>query len=423
MNPEDDDSVESVAADADAVPEESGDAMAPLTVAAEESIGADPDTDAADPETVADDDAGADAEDISDAGAADVSSPEESAADDAEADTPDDDEASADVSFDGDRPLVEELQYQAARPRAGTSEESETAEDARFTSVAEARAVVEGLLFSSNEPLSVARLSKLMSNLHPKTVRGLLLELQWEYDNRGGALQVVEIAGGYQMSTRPSLAPWMFRLHKLKRRSPLSPATLETLAIVAYRQPITKGEIEGIRGVETGAPLRTLQELNLIEASGRREVVGRPQLYVTTEQFLKVFGLKSLADLPSISELKSRFAEDQKLKPSVAAAEPKPESEAQAPAGADAGSETDAEADSTSASETEAQPGSAALDVAEESISAEAAQQHPGADEATAETETATEPAAEGELQDLPEGETAENEPDLIEDDAPEDSL
>lgn len=243
--------------------------------------------------------------------------PEEAPEDDG-AET-DEDNAAA-VAWEGDRPIVTELQYQA--PRLKPADEEDAGEEPQFSSVAEAKAVVEGFLFSSNEPLSVSRLSRLMGNLHPKTVRGLLLELQWDYENRPGALQVLEIAGGYQMATRAHLAPWMFRLHKLKRRSPLSPATLETLAIVAYRQPITKGEVEAVRGVETGAPLRTLQELGLIEASGRREVAGRPQLYITTEQFLKAFGLKSIADLPSISELKSRFAEEQKLAPRKAAAAP-----------------------------------------------------------------------------------------------------
>lgn len=236
----------------------------------------------------------------------------------AKPDAPDQDaDDEADVTFDGNRPIVQELQYKTPKAK-GAGEDDEPADDElKFSTVAEAKAVVEGFLFSSNEPLSVARLSKLMGDLHPKTVRGLLLELQWDYENRPGALQVIEIAGGYLLSTRPYVAPWMFRLHKLKRRSPLSPATLETLAIIAYRQPITKGEIEGIRGVETGAPLRTLQELNLIEARGRREVVGRPQLYVTTDHFLKVFALNSLAELPSISELKSRFAEEQRLKTAV----------------------------------------------------------------------------------------------------------
>jgi len=219
------------------------------------------------------------------------------------------------VEYEGDRPIVRELEYQA--PRGKAAEDEDEAEVERFDSVAEAKAVVEGFLFSCNEPLTVQKLSRLMSNLHPKTVRGLLLELQWDYDNRHGALQIIEIAGGYQMSTRAFVAPWMFRMHKHKRRSALSPATLETLAIVAYRQPITKGEIETIRGVESGAPLRTLQELNLVETSGRKEVVGRPQLYVTGEPFLKTFGLKSMADLPSISELKSRYADEQKLKPVI----------------------------------------------------------------------------------------------------------
>lgn len=240
------------------------------------------------------------------------------------------DDAAAAVAWEGDRPIVTELQYQA--PKSKGADDDEGAEESRFSSVAEAKAVVEGFLFSSNEPLSVSRLSRLMGNLHPKTVRGLLLELQWDYENRPGALQILEIAGGYQMATRAHLAPWMFRLHKLKRRSPLSPATLETLAIVAYRQPITKGEVEAVRGVETGAPLRTLQELGLIEASGRREVAGRPQLYITTEQFLKAFGLKSIADLPSISELKSRFAEEQKLAPRTAAVEAPAEAAPGAPA-------------------------------------------------------------------------------------------
>jgi segregation and condensation protein B len=208
--------------------------------------------------------------------------------------------------------IVSELEYQKARESRGSDDDE--AECLEIANVAEARAIIEGFLFSSNEPVSVQKLSKLLNNLHPRTIRGLLLELQMEYDSRPGALQIVEIANGFQISTRPHLAPWMFRLHKHRRRSALSPATLETLAIVAYRQPMTKTEIEAIRGVESGAALRTLQDLNIVEVSGRREVIGRPQLYATTDQFLKVFGLRSLADLPSIAELRAQFAEEQKLK-------------------------------------------------------------------------------------------------------------
>lgn len=229
----------------------------------------------------------------------------------------------AETIAEDDQPLelVQELEYikpAAGEKRRKKDEDEDEGSDLALSSVAEARAVLEGYLFTSNEPLSVNRLCKLMNNLNPRTVRGLLLELQMDYDNRAGALQIVEIAGGFQMATRPHLADWMFRMHRHKRRSALSPATLETLAIIAYKQPITKGEIEGIRGVESSGTVRTLQDLNLVEASGRREVVGRPQLFVTTDQFLKAFGLKSLAELPSIAELRQLFANDQKLKAAVA---------------------------------------------------------------------------------------------------------
>ena len=126
------------------------------------------------------------------------------------------------------------------------------------------------------------------------------------------------------MATRPHYAEWLLRLHRHRRRSPLTPATLETLAIVAYKQPVTKAELETVRGVESTAPLRTLQEIGLIEVGGRREVIGRPQLYVTTDLFLKTFALKSLADLPTISELKHLFAEEQKIQVKSAAETPPP---------------------------------------------------------------------------------------------------
>jgi segregation and condensation protein B len=222
------------------------------------------------------------------------------------------------VADEGPPELVKELEYER-RPGAKKDKEEDVFAELTLTTIDEARAVLEGFLFTSNEPLSVQRLSKLMNNLHPRTVRGLLLELQMQYESRPGALQVLEIAGGFQLATRPHLADWMFRMHRHKRRSALSPATLETLAIVAYKQPITRGEIEAIRGVDSSGTVRTLQDLYMIEASGHREVVGRPQLFVTTDQFLKAFGLKSLADLPSISELRNLFSTEQKLQPSIVA--------------------------------------------------------------------------------------------------------
>ena len=222
--------------------------------------------------------------------------------------------------------LVQQLEFieptKGRRTRA--ARETEAEEPINLTSVTEARSIVEAYLFTTNEPLSVARLSRLMNNLHPRTVRGLLLQLQMEYDERAGGLQIVEVAGGFQMATRPHYAEWLLRLHRHRRRSPLTPATLETLAIVAYKQPVTKAELETVRGVESTAPLRTLQEIGLIEVGGRREVIGRPQLYVTTDLFLKTFALKSLADLPTISELKHLFAEEQKIQVKSAADAPPP---------------------------------------------------------------------------------------------------
>lgn len=229
---------------------------------------------------------------------------------------------------------VEWLEYlPPAKAKPGADPDDDDTPPA-FATIDEARAALEGFLFTTNEPLSVARIGRLMGNLHPRTVQGLLHELRAAYAARalagaGGvtALQVMEVAGGWQLATRPHLAEWMFRLHRHRRRSPLSPATLETLAIVAYRQPVTKGDIEAIRGVESSGTMRTLQDLSLVDVGGRREVAGRPLLYVTTPAFLKAFGLVSLADLPTVGELRSRFAAEEALKPMAAAPPPEPVAE------------------------------------------------------------------------------------------------
>lgn len=214
-----------------------------------------------------------------------------------------------------------ELEYLPAKPVRGAAAPDPEAAAARLSTIAEAKSVAEALLFSTVDPLSIQRLSKLMDNLHPRAVRGVVYELQRDYEDRGGALQVLEIAGGFQIATRPHLASHVMRLQRIRRRPQLSPATLETLAIVAYRQPITRADIEGIRGVESSAPVRNLQELGLVDVGGRREVPGRPQLYITTEVFLKTFGLRSLNDLPSIAELKTLFAQERRLAPPAAALE------------------------------------------------------------------------------------------------------
>jgi segregation and condensation protein B len=174
-------------------------------------------------------------------------------------------------------------------------------------SPAEIKAALEALLFATTEPLSVTRLARILGTVEPQQVRSLLFELQQDYDTSLRGLQIVEVAGGYQMATRPHYAPWIYRLKPGRRRNPLSQATLETLAIIAYKQPVTRAEIEAIRGVDSSATIHNLVELGLIEIGARREVPGRPPLYVTTQQFLKTFGLRSLGDLPSIHELRRTF--------------------------------------------------------------------------------------------------------------------
>ncbi len=163
--------------------------------------------------------------------------------------------------------------------------------------------VLEGFLFVTAEPLSLARLSKL-TGLTPECIEKVLSHLSAQLNQSSGALKLQQVAGGFQLGTREDLAEWMLRLQKQRRRPTLSNPALETLAIVAYRQPITRGEIEAIRGVDSSGPLRALQDLGLAEIGGRKDVVGRPSLFITTELFLKTFNLMTLEELPPIAELK-----------------------------------------------------------------------------------------------------------------------
>lgn len=190
-----------------------------------------------------------------------------------------------------------------------TEEEKLSDEVPQLSSENELKCAIEALLFATTEPLSVGRLSKILGVATTVAIRSALLQLMQDYDTTPRGLQIVEVAGGFQMATRPPYAPFIFRLKPSRRRNPLSQATLETLAIIAYKQPITRAEIEAIRGVDSTASIHTLLELGLIDIGGKREVPGRPQLYVTTQHFLKTFGLRSLGDLPSIHELKRMFVE------------------------------------------------------------------------------------------------------------------
>jgi segregation and condensation protein B len=164
--------------------------------------------------------------------------------------------------------------------------------------------VAEALLFASDEPVPAARLAQLLGKgADAKTVRKLVDDLNAEYAGQGRAFEVVEIAGGFQLLTRPEFKDWIAELHRHRRQDKLTPSAVETLAIVAYKQPIQRATVDDIRGVQTGPLLRSLLERGLIKVVGRKNVPGRPILYGTSRLFLQHFGLKSLKDLPRVAEL------------------------------------------------------------------------------------------------------------------------
>jgi segregation and condensation protein B len=167
---------------------------------------------------------------------------------------------------------------------------------------AEVRATVEALIFASPEPITPKRLCRLLSEEPKEDVLAAIESLKADYENRPG-LQMVEVAGGYQIVTRPELNDWVRRLFHEQSSSKLTVAGLETLAVIAYKQPITALEIGEIRGVNTSGVLSTLLERHLIKIAGRKNVVGRPFVYATTKEFLIRFGLKDLNDLPKIEDM------------------------------------------------------------------------------------------------------------------------
>jgi segregation and condensation protein B len=167
---------------------------------------------------------------------------------------------------------------------------------------AEVKAIVEALIFASPEPVTPKMLYKLLADEPKEDVAAAVEALKTDYDNRPG-LQLVEVAGGYQIVTRPQLHEWVRRLFHERSTQKLTVQGLETLAVIAYKQPITALEVGEIRGVNTAGVLSTLLERHLIKIVGRKNVVGRPFLYATTKEFLIRFGLKDLTDLPRIEDM------------------------------------------------------------------------------------------------------------------------
>jgi segregation and condensation protein B len=188
--------------------------------------------------------------------------------------------------------------YRLARKEPPPDHEGgELARDAKL-------AAVEAALFAADEPLVPRRLAVVSGLADAAEARRQVQRLQALYDRDGTAFQVEEIAGGYQLLTRREYHGWLVRLRGGVSELKLSPAARETLTIVAYRQPIGRADLEGIRGVQSGDVLRLLMEKGLVRIAGRDDSLGRPVLYGTTKKFLQLFGLKSLRDLPQVGELK-----------------------------------------------------------------------------------------------------------------------
>ena len=162
--------------------------------------------------------------------------------------------------------------------------------------------IVEGLLFASDVPLEAERIREVLDLASVADVHAVMAALKERYERDAHALEVTEVGGGYRMVTRPALAPWLVRLARTRTRVRLSRAALEALAIVAYKQPVSRPEIDGVRGVNSEGVLDNLLERRLVRIAGRKDAPGRPYLFETTREFLVAFGLRDLDDLPKVED-------------------------------------------------------------------------------------------------------------------------
>jgi len=163
--------------------------------------------------------------------------------------------------------------------------------------------ILEALLLASETPLSVEKIRNVLPELERDEIDRHLAELVSEHETRGGGFHLSAVAGGYQFRTRPEFSPWIKKL-KGSRAQVLSPAAMETLAVVAYRQPVMKSEVDKIRGVDSAASIKGLLDKRIVRMVGRKDVPGKPMLYGTTKKFLEMFNLNDLSELPTLRELK-----------------------------------------------------------------------------------------------------------------------
>jgi segregation and condensation protein B len=167
------------------------------------------------------------------------------------------------------------------------------------------KAIIECLIFTSEIPLTVDKIRNVVEDISKKEIKELIEELMVEYQNQDRGIFIREVAHGYQFCTKSEYSLWVQKFRKTKPYH-LSQATLETLAIVTYKQPVTKAEVEAIRGVDCSGVLKSLMDKKLVTILGKKDVIGRPFLYGTTPKFLEVFGLDKLANLPSIEAIEQK---------------------------------------------------------------------------------------------------------------------
>lgn len=164
------------------------------------------------------------------------------------------------------------------------------------------KSAIEALLFACEKPLGIEQIKKAMDNMEAGAIRGVLEQLKTEYEQNNRGMRLIEIAGGFQMVASPGFSPFLKKLFKDRNTEKLSKPALETLAIIAYKQPVTRSEIEFLRNVNVDGVMKSLLDKGLIRIAGRRKVPGRPFVFGTTRQFLEYFGLKSLDELPKMEE-------------------------------------------------------------------------------------------------------------------------
>lgn len=207
------------------------------------------------------------------------------------------------------RELEEKLEEQLPpemleeRTRSERNDVENAAEEGEI-SFERAKQIIEAVLFASSRPVTMNEMRRILKSLKNHDIERVIQSLQEDYLNSQRSFEIREIAGGYEIMTRKEFAPWVFKLEVQKRAKQATQSALETLAILAYKQPVTKAEIEDLRGVDVGGVINTLAARGLIKIVGKKEVPGRPFLYGTTDKFLEHFGLKNLTDLPNIQEIK-----------------------------------------------------------------------------------------------------------------------